>query len=189
MAFGAHGGELLPQRSDLAGRRIHAGFKHGEPCVAVLGRLIQAADRAEHVLQRQGIGVAELSRLRGERLALCLRRTDRAFDRDRNVAQLGVHALRHDIGRTTETPWRQVSVVQPLDVGRGQCAMLRSDVVGGCVEGGVAAVLVGEPEFEVARLERQARGAQFLNDHIAGEEAGLGTRGRHSVVSTVAVCG
>ena len=82
VAVRPHAGELLAQRIDLARDGVEAAFEQGEMGLALLGRLGQPVDGAEHVMQRQGARDGEFGGFGGKRFALCLGGAERVFERD-----------------------------------------------------------------------------------------------------------
>ena len=170
---------------------IHARFKQRKACLAFLGQLRQPADRREDVLE--AAAGTQFGGFRGQRLALFLRRADRAFEREVQFCESFRQACRNSVGIFAHAPRREISAVQPVDVGTGQSTVPDRDRIGGSVQGGIAPALVGKPEFELARFERKLGRANLLGDRIAEVDAPLrgrnGTRGRHSAGSMIAMCG
>jgi len=126
---------------------------------------------AQHVLQGERAVDAELGGLGRQGFALLLRRTDRAFQREREVLQLRAEPSGRNLGRLADAPGREIGLVQPVDVIPGQGAFASPDRVRCGIQRSVPPALVGEHELELARLERQPRGAQLGNDRIAEVDA------------------
>jgi hypothetical protein len=171
--------------------RVHARFKQRKARLVFLGQPRQPADRRQDVLE--AAGVAQFGHFCGERLALFPRRVDRAIERGVELRESFRQAGRDGVSVVAHAPGREVCVVQPVDVGAGQRAVLNRDRIGGGDQRGIAPALVGKPELELARFERELGCANLLGDRFAKIDPPLrgrdGTHGRHSVGSMIAKCG